>query len=375
MIYLDSAATSFYKPPCVAQAVLDAMQTVGSSGRGAHGLTLAASRLVWHCREQLAALFHAPDPARVCLLSGATEALNTAILGLFSPGDHVITTAAEHNSVLRPLYRTGAELTILPLDDKARVQLSLLKTSLKPHTKAVVCSHASNVTGNVVDLDAIGAFCRAHGLLFIVDAAQTAGVFPIDMQKSGISVLCFAGHKGLLGPQGTGGLCVMPGVDLRPLAVGGSGTHSFSHEPPLDYPQHLEAGTRNVHGIAGLSAALDWLQSHPAGELLSREQTLCQAFYEVVRGMPDVRIYGDWQTPHRAAILSLNLGEEDAGAVSDALYEDFGICTRPGAHCAPLLHQACGTAAQGMVRFSFSHFNTEAQVETAVSALRTLTGG
>lgn len=374
MIYLDCAATSFLKPSCVAQAVFDAMHTIGSDGRGAHGLALAASRVVWRCREQAAALFGLTDPARVCFTSGSTEALNTAILGLFGPKDHVITTALEHNSVLRPLYHSGAELTVLPADEKGQIDLSGLEAARQRNTRAVVCTHVSNVTGEVVDIGRIGAFCREHGLLFILDASQSAGVFDIDMERCGISVLCFTGHKGLLGPQGTGGLCVAEGVSIRPLVVGGSGVHSFSRTHPGEYPTRLEAGTLNAHGLAGLSAALDWLDAQGLEPLRQREQMLARQFYQGVCDVPGVKIYGDWSNPDRAAIVALNLEGEDAGTVSDALYEDFGICTRPGAHCAPLMHRALGTEEQGIVRFSFSHFNTESEVDTAVQAVRSLCG-
>ena len=374
MIYLDCAATSFLKPSCVAQAVFDAMHTIGSDGRGAHGLALAASRVVWRCREQVAELFGLTDPARVCFTSGSTEALNTAILGLFGPKDHVITTALEHNSVLRPLYHSGAELTVLPADEKGQIDLSGLEAARQRNTRAVVCTHVSNVTGEVVDIGRIGAFCREHGLLFILDASQSAGVSDTDMERCGISVLCFTGHKGLLGPQGTGGLCVAEGVSIRPLVVGGSGVHSFSRTHPGEYPTRLEAGTLNAHGLAGLSAALDWLDAQGLEPLRQREQALARRFYQDVCDTPGVKIYGDWSNQGRAAIVALNLEGEDAGAVSDALYEDFGICTRPGAHCAPLMHRALGTEEQGIVRFSFSHFNTESEVDTAVQAVRSLCG-
>lgn len=374
MIYLDCAATSFLKPSCVAQAVFDAMQTIGSDGRGAHGLALAASRVVWRCREQVAALFGLTDPARVCFTSGSTEALNIAILGLIGPRDHVITTALEHNSVLRSLYHSGAELTVLPADEKGQIDLFGLEAARQRNTRAVVCTHVSNVTGEVVDIGRIGAFCREHGLLFILDASQSAGVFDIDMERDGISVLCFTGHKSLLGPQGTGGLCVAEGVSIRPLVVGGSGVHSFSRTHPGEYPTRLEAGTLNAHGLAGLSAALDWLDAQGLEPLRQREQALARRFYQGVRDVSGVKIYGDWSNQGRAAIVALNLEGEDAGAVSDALYEDFGICTRPGAHCAPLMHRALGTEEQGIVRFSFSHFNTESEVDTAVQAVRSLCG-
>lgn len=372
MIYLDSAATSFLKPPCVAQAVYNAMQTIGSAGRGAHEATLAAARTVYTCRAQLAALLGCPDPQRVAFTMNSTEALNIAISGLFGPDDHVITTAAEHNSVLRPLYRTGAALTVLPLDGAGRVALDGLAAALRPNTRGVVCTHASNVTGNLTDITAVGAFCRENGLFFVLDASQTAGVFDIDMTALGISVLCFTGHKSLLGPQGTGGLCVAPGVELPSFKVGGSGVDSFSRTHPALLPPALEAGTLNAHGLAGLSAALSWREDHDGAALRTREQALARRFYERVRSLPGVTVYGDWSTDDRAPIVSLNLADEDAGAVSDALAEDWGICTRAGAHCAPLVHEHFGTVRQGMVRFSFSHLNTEDETDAAVRAVVSL---
>lgn len=375
MIYLDSAATSFQKPGCVAQAVFDAMHAIASGGRSAHGLGLAAARVVYRCREQIARLFGLGNPLRVAFTSGSTEALNLAVSGLFGPGDHVITTALEHNSVLRPLYRSGAALTVLPADGRGRIADDGFAAALRSNTKGVVCTHVSNVTGNMLDLAKIGAFCQENGLYFVVDASQSAGVFEISMEALGISVLCFTGHKGLLGPQGTGGLCVAEGVDLPPLKVGGSGVHSFAHAHPSEMPARLEAGTLNAHGLAGLSAALEWLEGQGLEPLRRREQALARRFYEGVRAMPEVKIYGDWETPNRAAIVALNLGNEDAGAVADALWEDFGICTRAGAHCAPLMHEAFGTEEQGIVRVSFSHFNTEAEVDAAIAAVCSLSGG
>jgi cysteine desulfurase family protein len=374
VIYLDCAATSFLKPPCVAQAVFDAMHTIGSDGRGAHEPALAASRVVYRCREQIAHLFGLRDARRVAFTSGSTEALNIAIAGLFGAGDHVITTALEHNSVLRPLYRSGAALTVLPADDRGQICYEDLAAALLPNTRGIVCTHVSNVTGNVLDLTRIGEFCRKNGLYFVADASQSAGVFDLDMDAMGISVLCFTGHKSLLGPQGTGGLCVAEGVNLPPFKVGGSGVHSFEHLHPAEMPTALEAGTLNAYGLAGLSAALDWLNAQGLESLRKREQMLARRFYDGVKDIPEIKIYGDWSAENRGAIVALNLGEEDAGAVADALWEDFGICTRAGAHCAPLMHEAFGTVEQGIVRFSFSHQNTEDEVETAVRAVRTLAG-
>lgn len=375
MIYLDAAATSFLKPPCVAQAVVEAMETLGSPGRGAHPLTLSASRTVWDCREAVAQLLGVSDPARVCFTSNSTAALNTAICGLFGLGDHVITTALEHNSVLRPLYRLaeqGLELTILPADERGMVCYEDLPRALRPNTRGVVCNHASNVTGNVVDVENIGAFCREHGLYFVVDASQSAGVLEVNQQAIGATVVCFTGHKGLLGPQGTGGLCVAPGVALRPLVVGGSGVHSYEHHHPAQLPEGLEAGTLNAHGLAGLLAGVRYILEHDRETLYRQEMELAQTFIQGIRNVPGVTLYGDVDALQRTAVVSFNLGQEDAGEVADVLAEEFGICTRAGAHCAPLIHEALGTSQRGAVRVSFSHLNTLQDVAQATEAVKQL---
>ena len=231
-------------------------------------------------------------------------------------------------------------------------------------------THASNLTGNCQNLAMVGAWCRQAGALFIVDASQTAGVFPIDMERDRIDVLCFTGHKGLMGPQGTGGLCVREGLVIRPLLSGGSGIRTFEKTHPSQMPTALEAGTLNGHGIAGLRAALYYIKEQGMDQLRKWEQFLMKRFYEQVREIPDIRIYGDFSQKNRAPIVSLNLGDEDSAAVSDYLSQEYGIAVRPGGHCAPLMHLALGTKEQGAVRFSFSHFNTEEHIDTAVRALR-----
>lgn len=371
MIYLDNAATSFPKPSFVKQAVVDAMDNIGSDGRGAHEMTLRASRIVYSTRQNISKLFNA-DAMRVCFTLNATMALNTAILGLINANDHVITSVQEHNSVLRPLYKTGADLTFLPIDEKGNVKIDMLGGSLKENTKAVILSHVSNVTGNVIDIKKVGQFCKEHNLYFIVDAAQSAGVFDIDMKEMNISVLCFTGHKGLLGVQGTGGLCVAKGIDINTLVTGGSGVHSFSKTHPDEYPTRLEAGTLNAHGLAGLNASVQWLNENGLASLREKETSLVRLFYNELCKIPQVKVYGDVLAENHGAIVSINIADEDAGIISDALYEDFGICTRAGAHCAPLIHKAFGTDRQGMVRFSFSHQNTEDEVIKTIEAIKQL---
>ena len=376
MIYLDNAATTLRKPPQVIEAVVEAMQTLGNAARGAHENSLQASRMIYDTRCALTRLFGFSHPERVIFTANATESLNLALNGLFSPGDHVITTDLEHNSVLRPLYRLENRgiitLDFVPADRLGNPDYSAFEDLIRPNTRAIVTTHASNLTGNLVDLARVSAIAKFHGLLLVVDASQTAGSIPISMEKLGIDLLCFTGHKGLMGPQGTGGLCVSPRVTLRSWKVGGSGVHSYSRSQPEDYPTCLEAGTLNGHGIAGLSAAVDFLLETGVEAIARRERELTFRFYRGVKDIPGVTVYGDFSQPQRAAIVALNLGGEDSGQVADALMEDYGIAVRSGAHCAPRMHQALGTRNQGAVRFSFSWFTTEAEIDAAVAALAQL---
>ena len=280
MIYLDNAATTLKKPPCVAEAVVRAMATMGNSGRSAHQEALDASRVIYRTREQLARLLGCSAAERVVFTCNSTEALNIAIDGLFAPGDHVLSTDCEHNSVLRPLYRLeGVEVDFLPADRRGCINYDDFRRLLRPNTRGIVCTHGSNLTGNLLDIRAIGRFSKEHGLLLVVDASQTAGVFDIDMEAMGIDVVCFTGHKSLLGPQGTGGLCIAPGVDIRPFKVGGTGVQTYLPQQPPQYPTRLEAGTLNGHGIAGLSAALDYLEETGLETIRSHEQALARQFY------------------------------------------------------------------------------------------------
>ena len=375
MIYLDNAATTLHKPPEVAEAVKNAILTAGNASRGAHGVSLAASRMVFDTRARLAKLFGCPRADHVVFTANSTEALNIALYGLISAGDHVISTDLEHNSVLRPLYdlqTRGAAVDFVPADKKGNIRYEDMQKLFRPDTKAVVCTHASNLIGNVLDIARIGEMAHAHGALLVVDASQTAGAIPIDMQKMHIDVLCFTGHKGLMGPQGTGGLCIRPGVELRPLLRGGTGIHSYDRGQPQAYPARLEAGTLNTHGLAGLHAALEFIEQHGVQAIGARERALMRRFYDGVRGIPGVAVYGDFEQDERAAIVTLNIRDYASGEVADALFEDCGIATRAGAHCAPRMHEALGTVEQGAVRFSFAFFNTEDEVDMAVRAVREL---
>lgn len=379
MIYLDNAATTLHKPPQVMDAVVRAMTAMGNAARGAHGGALEASRAVYAARVKLAKLFGCPRPDHVVFTANSTEALNLAINGILRPGDHAVTTDCEHNSVLRPLYRLeeerGVTLGIVPADRLGRVDYGAFERLVGPQTRAVVCTHASNLTGNVLDLARIGGTAHRQGALLVVDASQTAGAIPIDMEAMHIDVLCFTGHKGLMGPQGTGGLCIRPGVEIAPWKVGGSGVHSYDRHQPQEYPTRLEAGTLNSHGIAGLSAALDFISEVGVAAIDEKERALMDRFYRAVSATEGVTVYGDFSQARRSAIVTLNIRDYDSAAVSDELSESYGIATRPGAHCAPRMHEALGTTDRGAVRFSFSWFNTEDEVDAAIRAVRELAEG
>lgn len=375
MIYLDNAATTMRKPQEVIDAVMLAMGSMGNAGRGVNDASLSASRLIYDTRERLCRMFGGTDPRQVVFTCNSTESLNIAIRGLLNPGDHVITTMLEHNSVLRPLYdleAKGTSLTIIESDRSGNFDIEDMKRAVRPETKMIVCTNGSNLTGNYVELKPIGEFARERRILFVVDASQTAGVFPINVEEMKIDVLCFTGHKGLLGPQGTGGMYVREGVNIRPLKAGGTGVQTYSKSQPVQMPTALEAGTLNGHGIAGLHAALGYIEEHGIGAIRKREQGLMRRFYEGVKDIENVTVYGDFDTMDRCAIVTLNIGDYDSSEVSDELLTGYGISTRSGGHCAPLMHKALGTVEQGAVRFSFSHYNTDEEVDAAVKAVREL---
>lgn len=375
MIYLDNAATTLHKPQQVIDAVVHAMQSMGNCARGTHEEALDAARTVYDARVRLASLFGCPRVDHVAFTANSTEALNIAINGLIDPGDHVISTDLEHNSVLRPLYRLeaehGAELSFVPANKLGNVDYADFERLMKPNTRAVVCTNASNLTGTVLDIERIAKTAHSHGALVIVDASQTAGCWPIDMKKMGIDVLCFTGHKGLMGPQGTGGICVKEGIEIRPFKVGGSGVQSYSRTHPAEYPTRLEAGTLNGHGIAGLGAAAKFISETGVENIHAKERSLMLRFYEGVKNIEGVTVYGDF-TKDKTAIVALNIRDYESGEVSYELSQGYGIATRPGAHCAPRMHKALGTAEVGAVRFSFSFYNTEEEIDEAVRAVAEL---
>ena len=368
MYYFDQAATSLKKPRVVADAMYEAIcsETIGNPKT-----SLEAGRILYRTREVIKQLFKATN-YHVVLTKNATEALNIALKGLFHEGDHLITTVIEHNAALRPLYELeekGVELSFVGCDKQTGVLLyEQFEPLLTKQTKAVVVSHASNVTGNVTDLKWLSDFCQKHQLQLIVDGAQSAGMIAAPLDDLGIDVFCFTGHKSLYGPQGTGGMCIKKGIEMRPLMTGGSGFATFSKIQPSSLPEALEAGTANVHSIAGLCAAVEWVLD---ADLFIKVSQLTKYFFEAVNQIGGVQIYGD-HSRLNSGIVALNIKNYDSSEVSDTLFENYQILTRSGAHCAPLMHQHLGTESQGMVRFSFSMFNTLEEVKYAVNAIKEL---
>ena len=372
MIYLDNAATTMKKPDEVVEAVARAMTSFGGVGRGVHPASVAAGMAVFEARDAVAALLGAPGADRVAFAANATGALNIAIDGLLSDGAKAVTTAASHNSVLRPLNKArderGCALEVVPVDARGALDYEALERAVRG-ASLVAVTHASNLTGDVYDAARIAAVAHAAGAAVVLDAAQTAGAFPLSMADLGVDVVCFTGHKGLLGPQGTGGLCVAEGVDIAPLLEGGSGTHSFDERHPRFMPEALEAGTLNAHGLAGLAAGVGYVAQRGVTDIAAHEAALASRLEGALADVSAVKLYGGGGDAGRAGIVALNVGDLDSAVVADYLATERGICTRAGAHCAPLMHEALGTAAQGAVRVSFSPFTTVEEIDVCAEAL------
>lgn len=374
IIYLDNAATTLHKPQEVIDAVVKAMTSMGNAGRGNTSASMEAIHTIFDARENIAKFFNIDSSSNIAFTSNSTEALNIAIKGTLKAGEHVITTMLEHNSVLRPLYEMeekGVELSIVKADKLGNISYTDLESFIKSNTKAIICTHGSNLTGNLIDIKKVGDICKKYNLLFIVDASQTAGVFPIDVKKMNIDILCFTGHKSLLGPQGTGGIYVREGIEVTPLKSGGTGILTYSKTQPLDMPTHLEAGTLNGHGIAGLNAGIEFINKIGIDTIRKKEEELMWRFYNSIKNFPNIKIYGDFSKTERCPIVTINIGDYDSGDVAEEL-ANYGISTRAGGHCAPLMHEALGTINQGAVRFSFSYFNTEEEIDTTVKILKNI---
>ncbi|MBI5442662.1 MAG: aminotransferase class V-fold PLP-dependent enzyme [Deltaproteobacteria bacterium] len=375
MIYLDNAASTHPKPESVYQAVDEALRIGANPGRSGHRVALEAARLVFETRSSLAELLGVADSSRIVFTLNATYALNQALKGSLVAGDHVVTTTMEHNSVLRPLHqlaRSGVERTLVEADREGRVAPAALERALRPNTRLVVLNHASNVCGTLQDAAAVGELCRRKGLLFLLDASQTAGALPLDVHDLGVHLLAAPGHKGLLGPQGTGFLYVAPGVELAPTVEGGTGNLSELRTMPEELPEALEPGTLNAPGIAGLGAGVRWLLERGVGAVRRAEEELLRYVLPELARIPGLILYGPAEAESRVAVVSFNLEGRDGAHVGFALDEVYGIAVRVGLHCAPDAHGSLGSLPQGSVRASFGPFNTLKDAEALVRALREL---
>lgn len=379
-IYLDNAATSFPKPPCVVAAMVEYQQAIGASpGRSGHRLSIDAGRLIYETRDVLARLFHIDDPLRIVLTKNSTEALNIALQGGLKPGDHVITSSMEHNSVMRPLRfleTRGVSLTVIPCSPQGGIDPDDIRRAFRKNTKMVVLTHASNVAGTIMPIEAIGAVIKKErDILFCVDAAQTAGILPIDVQKMKIDLLAFTGHKSLFGPQGTGGLYIRRGLDqeINPLMMGGTGSRSEFEAQPDFMPDKYESGTPNTVGFAGLRAGADFVWEQTPEVIRSAEENLTDRFLNCLKGWQDqVIVYGPQDASRQTAVVSFNI--KNISPSDAALYfeEQYGILCRPGLHCAPSAHRILETFPQGTIRFSFGYFNRLEEVDLAAEAVRSL---
>ena len=379
-IYLDNASTSFPKAEGVAEAVYHYIKDCGCNiNRGGYDEAYQAEEIVLRTRQQLTELFHGPDCRNVVFTRNITESLNVLLKGFLKAGDHVLVSAMEHNAVMRPLSQlTEQDVSFdrIPCMADGTLDISAMDRLLRENTRAVVMLHASNVCGTLMPVGTVGAFCHAHGLRFILDTAQTAGVFPIDMEAMHIDALAFTGHKGLLGPQGIGGFILQPDMVplVQPLIAGGTGSISHEEQMPSFMPDRFEAGTMNLPGIMGLHAALCWLEQETIDAVRSHELELTERFLSGALDIPHLRVIGRQDIAERAGVVSVVPENADPALVADALGREYGIMVRVGLHCAPNAHKTLGTFPTGTIRFSFGRWNTPQQVDTALSALRELCG-
>ena len=376
MIYLDNPATSWPKPPQVKEAMNRFMEEVGANpGRSGHSLSIEAARFIYEAREALSVLFHVKDSSRIVFTLNATESINLALKGLLKFKDHVVTSSMEHNSVMRPLRdleKKGVELSVIPCSNEGMLDPREVEGKIRSNTRMVVLNHASNVTGALLPIREVGSIVRKHNLFFLVDAAQTAGAYPIDLERDGIDLLAFTGHKSLYGPQGTGGLIIGERIrekEMIPLKQGGTGSRSEFEEQPDFLPDRFESGTPNGVGIAGLLAGIQFVLEKGVEQIRQNEMTLTQKLIKGLKEIPQVELYGPKNQGDRIATLSLNLTSFSPSNVASRLEKEFGILCRPGLHCAPAAHHTLGTFPEGTVRFGLSVFNTEEEIETAMQAV------
>lgn len=379
-IYLDCAATTLQKPPQVLKALVQYATEVGvSHGRGAYRKGIEANELVFQTRLALAKLFNVQRMDRILFMKNVTEALNTALKGFLKKGDHVVLSSLEHNAVIRPLNKLkasqGLEYTLVPANSQGRLNPYDFEKALRPNTRMVCLVHASNVTGNLSPVEEVGALCSRKGIAFLLDAAQTAGLVPLSMKDLHVDFLAFTGHKGLMGPTGTGGLVVAPQWNLDSFLEGGTGSNSDKEEQPQNWPDKFESGTQNYWGLAGLKAAVEFLLKSGVESVRNKEEALTGLFLTEVGKIRGIKVYGlpGGTGKERIAVVSLNVEGKDPSEVGFELDEKYGIMTRVGLHCAPLAHRTIGTYPVGTVRFSFGYYNTEKEIEKALMALREMT--
>ena len=372
MIYFDNAATSWPKPEEVYREVEKVLRNCGNPGRGGHKMALESGRVIFEARQEICSIFNIKDPMRVVFTSNTTEALNIALKGILKEGDHVITSSMEHNSMIRPLMalkEKGIEVTIVKANEEGKIDPEDIKEAITTKTKMIAITHASNVTGTIMPIEEIGNIAREMNLIFLVDAAQTAGILPIDVEKQNIDLLAFPGHKGLYGPQGTGGLYVRKSIEILPLEEGGTGSKSESMYQPDLMPDKLESGTPNTPGIAGLKEGVKFVKSVGIKNIYQQEKRLTKILIEGLKEIKGVKIYGPQKVEERVGVVSITLKDSDVGEISYILDRDFDIATRAGLHCAPLAHSTIGTLKTGTLRFGIGYFNTEEEVEKAIKAI------
>ena len=379
VIYFDNAATSWPKPAQMIEAMTRFNESIGGNpGRSGHRLSIEAARAVYEARELAAEIIGAPDALSVAFTKNATEAINCVILGLLKPGDHVVTSSMEHNSVMRPLRfldRQGVELSIIPCATTGELDPDDAMRTMRRNTKAIIVTHASNVTGTLLPVNALAGIAHEHDALFVVDASQTAGCIPIDVIGTGIDILCFTGHKSLMGPQGTGGFYMRKGIEERlpPLMHGGTGSASEFEEQPDFLPDRFESGTPNAIGLSGLAAGIRFVLDTGIDHIREKEVRLTRQFIDGMRGIPDMTLYGPPDALQRTAVVSFNVRGISPSDLAFELDEQFAILSRPGLHCAPAAHRTIGTFPQGTVRFSFGFYTTEDEIKRGVEAVARLT--
>lgn len=374
LIYLDNAATSFPKPAQVTDAVDQTLRhNAANPGRGGHQLSLQAGRMVMECRETVAGFFGIADASRIAFTANATEAINLGLFGVLAPGDRVVTTTMEHNAVVRPLRALadrGVEVVKVTADALGFVDPLAVREACVPGTRLLMMNHCSNVTGTLQEIESIGPWCRQQGILFMVDAAQSAGLFPIDVETMAIDLLAVPGHKGLFGPPGTGFLYARPGLELTPLLYGGTGSYSNSETQPEEMPERLESGTLNTIGLAGLKAGIEFVKSVGLDHIRFHEQQLLEQLITGLQSIEAATLYGPLGSARHGGALSFNLKNVDPAMLGFRLDREYGICCRVGLHCAPQAHGTIGTLPEGTVRLSPGYFNSPEDIERTLKAIR-----